>query len=320
MVSAANMAGAQARSRQQAARAEAALWVVRAHDNEEGASGSFDQWLGADAANRAAYGDTIGVWDALGQVLPDWKREPAPAPLPKRSRRLPAGIAAFASVLLLCLFGWHWYAAPTIYRTAVGARQTVMLADGSRVTLNTGSELQVERFGRERRLRLMRGEVLFDVAHDANRPFIVDTPHHYVRAVGTSFVVRREEGRFDVTLLSGIVEVGLNDRRSAVRLSPGERYREAQGAKPVLDRPRLEVVTAWRGGELVLDNTSLREAVAEINRYRTKPIVLQDGDLGALRMSGVFKTADNGEFAGTVSAVYGLAVHDRSDAILLARR
>jgi transmembrane sensor len=323
MVNVRGAASAEDGDRRQAARAEAALWVVRSHGRQEQCAESIDRWLATDAANDGAYAQTMTVWNELGQVLPDWKRDEVLPPRPARKWRELALVPVLACLALVSLLGWNWYNSPTMYRTGVGEQRIVTLADGTKVTLNTDTEVSVARPGRERRVALVRGEALFNVAHDASRPFIVEASGRYVRALGTSFIVRKDSSQLDVILLTGRVRIGRGasvGENGAVQLSPGDRYREADGGRPRLDRPSLDVVTAWRDGELVLDNTPLRDAVAEMNRYRTKPIVLRGAGLANLMLSGVFRTAESDRFANTVGSIYGLSVNERPNELAITER
>lgn len=323
MVTAGRISDGDGGKRHLLARAEAALWIVRTEgrDRDAATADPLDRWLETDPGNAAAYAETLTVWDELGYILPDWRRDaPPPASAVKPRRRL-VQAAVFACTILACVLGWSWLSSPSVYRTAIGEQRVVMLADGTKVTLNTDTELSFARPGKERRLVMRRGEALFNVAHDPSRPFIVEVAGRYVRALGTSFVVRKDQDRVDVVLLSGRVQVGaIAGGGDAVQLVPGQRYRQTGTGVPVLDRPALDVVTAWRDGELMLDNTPLRDAVAEMNRYRTKPIVLQGAGLGSLRLDGVFRTAESEGFARTVGMIYGLNVSDRSDGLVIAER
>ena len=305
--------------------AEAARWVILEPELDDAGLARLDSWLAESDEHAAAYANALAVWDDLGAILPDWKRDTLPVPQPepevagflsKRKSRLIFGSVASA---LLCLAAWVWVASPQDFSTGVGEQRTIMLADGSRVTLNTGSSLIAENFGKERRVRLERGEALFDVAHDDGHPFLVEAMGRTVRVLGTSFIVRREAGRLDVTLLRGSVAIE-GAGRPVVRLSPGERFRQLADRGPMIDHPSLEAVTAWREGELLLDNTPLREAVHEMNRYSSRPISLSDPSLGDLRLNGVFKTGDSTSFARTIAAIYGLNVVENQDGARIERR
>lgn len=304
---------------------EAARWVIAEHQLDDAGLALLDGWLAESEDHTIAYADARAVWDDLGYILPDWKRDtlPAPRPEPEVVRSLatykPQLVLGSIISVVLGMTAWLWAVSPQSFRTDVGEQRMVRLADGSRVTLNTGSTLVVERFGEERRVRLGRGEALFDVAHDQQHPFLVEAMGRTVRVVGTSFIVRRDAGRLDVTLLRGAVAVE-QAGASTVRLVPGERLRQrTEVGRPTIDRPSLDVVTAWREGELVLDNTPLREAVQEMNRYSSRSIVFDDPALGNERLSGVFKTGDSASFAKTIAAIYGLKVVEEKNGSKLMR-
>jgi transmembrane sensor len=99
-----------------------------------------------------------------------------------------------------------------------------------------------------------------------------------------------------------------------VFLSPGERVTYSRKSAPKLDEPKLEVVTAWRRGEVVLDKTPLGDAVGEMNRYETTRLIIEDPRTAALLVSGIYHTGDSAGFARTVAELYGLDVsHDGAE-------
>ncbi len=81
------------------------------------------------------------------------------------------------------------------------------MEDGSRITLNTDSQIRVDLTVKERRVELQQGEAFFEVAHDASRPFIVRAGNKRVIAVGTRFSVRREANDVRVVVTEGKVRV-----------------------------------------------------------------------------------------------------------------
>ncbi|WAC49194.1 FecR domain-containing protein [Asticcacaulis sp. SL142] len=258
----------------------------------------------------SAYTESQQIWDELGRIAPDWKTDTQRASIHKLNfavtRRQFATIAIAACAAMASVgVGWLLHA-PT-YKTAVGEQKLARLADGTRIILNTDTVFKVRYSRGERRIEMVQGEALFDVAHDPDRPFIVAAAQEYIRAVGTSFVVRRDNERVEVTLLSGVVDVTRKDNGlDKVSLSPGQRFRRADNQSVELDRPRLEVVTAWRNGQLILDETPLRAAIAEMNRYSTKDIHLDTQAVDGTRLSGVFRVDETRRFAETVAGIHGL--------------
>lgn len=174
------------------------------------------------------------------------------------------------------------------YATAVGERKRVALDDGSVISLNTATALSVDYSGHERRVALHDGEALFDVARDPNRPFIVTAGNSQARAVGTAFVVRRNESCKHVIVTEGTVEVTIG-KAAPVRLEAGQRL----GFGEEVDGPRVRTVdvdmlTAWQRGKLIFNRRSLQSVVDELQRYRRGRIVVASDHLKILQVTGVF--------------------------------
>lgn len=308
------------KNNQTAIDAEAALWCVRLHAGTDETKAAFGRWISASPEHVTAYARAHEVWSALGPAieLPADAETHAPQPPAANNnidRRGFIRLAALAAaVALAVLTGSYVLLAPKTWQTARGEQRTIALSDGTRVILNTDTRLRLRYTSGYRRIELAHGEALFKVAHDAERPFIVMAGNEQIRALGTEFVVRRNSDDTEVTLLSGRVEVSDRENKSrTITLSPGERLRQdAQGA-PQLDTPRIEVVTAWRHGKLILENTLVTEAIAEMNRYSAKPLVLRPEaaqSLTGMRLNGVFHVAETHAFAQTISSMYHLELQE----------
>lgn len=289
--------------------AEAAAWLVRLQGSDRSAAteAAFRAWLAEDPAHAHAFARVTDTWE----IVPGAARMAAPARTPRRGRLL--AVAASLSLVAI-LAGYAWLAMrDPIYQTRVGEQRTVTLEDGSRVTLNTGTRLAVDYDADQRRIRLERGEALFEVAKNPRRPFTVQAGHEQVRALGTTFSVRRDRDRVDVLLIEGRVQVSRQAAKADARaspsivLAPGDRLALREGrAATTRDRPVVDEVTAWRRGEAMFDNVTLAEAIAEINRYGRVQVRVSDPELAALRISGVFATRDPAEFAEVVARLHGL--------------
>jgi transmembrane sensor len=191
------------------------------------------------------------------------------------------------------------------YVTARGERREVFLADGSTITLNTGSRLTTAFSTDERRVILGDGEALFDVARNPSRPFVVEAGGHEVRAVGTSFnVYTRADGQTLVTVVEGLVQTR-PDRgpASAALLRAGDQVALVPG-EPAPAPSRVDVVaaTAWQQGLLIFADRALGEVVSEFRRYNDIEITFTDPELGRLRMSGSFDLEDSEAFLAALEA------------------
>ena len=193
----------------------------------------------------------------------------------------------------------------TQYATAVGERFTATLPDDTVMTLNTASHARIDYSDSARRVVLLSGQAYFDVAHETDRPFIVEAQGREIVALGTAFDVSLVGGGVTVTLVEGRVTVdpdaaapGSVEGVGAVEIVAGQQWTE----RPQADAPEVRTVdtrrmTAWTQGNIVLENDTLAHAVAEMNRYSMRPIVIADPALAELRISGVFGAGQPGAFA-----------------------
>lgn len=301
--------------------AEASAWLARLQGPQRTPETeiALQDWLRADVAHQAAFERATELWDLLpgaaGMMRPEAEARPARRFAPMA---MAASLVAMAGAGALTLYMER---APVL-ATNVGEQHSTTLDDGSRIALNTDSRLTVHFARKERRVTLDHGEAMFDVAHDAARPFIVTVGNEQIRALGTAFVIRKDGDDVRVTLLRGRVEVtrdGAAPTLLAV-LQPGDRLSGGPADTPKLDRPALDSVTAWRRGEILFDATPLSDAVAEVNRYDHVHVVVDEPGLRALRISGVFNTDDATEFAAAVAQLHGLKVHRQAETLLLTSR
>ena len=114
---------------------------------------------------------------------------------------------AAAAALAVCAVTWSYLTGPQVYQTHFGEQRSILLEDGSRITLNTASRIDVRFDKGQRFVRLLEGEALFEVAHDATRPFDVQTGATVLRALGTQFDVEMGPNLTTVTVVEGRVAV-----------------------------------------------------------------------------------------------------------------
>lgn len=333
--------------------AEAAVWVACLHG--PGRSSQMERecraWQARSAAHRVAFECCTDTWQDVALVTLRDYATAAAIPAPARSTRWrnrrfgwSTGVALAGAVVAGLLVAAPLWSANDTFATGVREQRTVILKDGTRMSLNTATSLRVELGPTERTVRVDEGEALFEVAKDAHRPFVVQVADREVVALGTVFSVRLTPAKairasaLDVTLVEGQVSVrnttGEGDKTAQTRpvlLKPGDRLRlsEQGGEVPKgarretthMDRPNVDQLMAWRRNETVFDDVPLSDAVVEMNRYSQQPIVLVgDGSAKGLRISGLFRTGDNVGFARAVAALHGLVAHELGDHLELAPR
>lgn len=206
----------------------------------------------------------------------------------RRRKQLLGGslsLVAVAALLWAVDPAWH----SDEIRTAYGQRDHLLMADGSRIALNSATHLRIEQRLRSRQFELLDGEATFTVA-PGDKPFIVRSQGVAVRDISTVFNVRSDSRGVAVAVIDGAVDVS-TAQAAPQRLNGGQQLLasgERLGSLTSLDPLRA---TAWQQGKLRFDGTPLRDVLADIRRYRQAPIRLADPRLGELRVSGEFDSA-----------------------------
>lgn len=317
---------------------DAAGWLARLLSDQHTPDdvAAFERWSLEHPEGRADYERMADLTAMLSAAAGDPKtravlRSSRPAQVLGRRSAI-AIIVALAASVFAAFITPTLLDRPAVYETRVGETRRVELKDGSVITLNVGSRLRVRMEESERVLWLDHGEARFEVAHDASRPFRVFSDDREVRALGTVFDVRRTDGNFRVVLETGSVGLFPADRRRlrpvaetgqpVTVLAPGQMAEAfADGTGLDVETADLEVTGAWRDHRLVLDDRPLGEAVAEINRYNARVIVVDDPVLAAMPISGVFRTDEPDAFAQAVVLVLPARVAARDgEMVRLERR
>lgn len=330
------------------ARQEATEWFVSFREGETDAHSreAFYAWLRKAPDNVHAYLRMTALWEDAellkGSGLFDRDellRRAAQSPnvveleagaraslsdesIVRGPRRFVRPLVAAASVLLLVGAGlaWAWLLQDT-YSTGVGEQRTVALADGSTIVLNARSRVRVDFDPARRDIELLSGEAIFRVARDAARPFVVHTGATTVRAVGTQFDVYRKKDATTVTVIEGRVAVARSavaDERNLL-LAAGEQITVSHAPLPQPRKANVETATAWTKGELVFDSTPLSEVIEEFNRYSKRRLIVEDPQLLAFHISGVFASSEPARIAALLRQRFGVTVHESDDEIRIVR-
>lgn len=212
----------------------------------------------------------------------------------RRVRKLGNGLASVVAVVGLTLFAADHYL-PLDYwladqRTATGEQRTVRLADGTVVNLNTHSAMDVRFDEKQRLIVLQEGEILIETGHGDARPFLVETAEGSMRALGTRFLVKREDAGTRLSVL-----------QSAVAAHPQSDPQEQilrEGQQVLIRHNGLDSVMAlnpgvdaWTRGMLVVDNARLEDLVHELGRYRRGHLGISP-EVADLRITGSFPLHD----------------------------
>ena len=302
--------------------AEAARWLLRLdrHGRTPELEAELEAWQSEDPRRKGAFLRAEAAWMVMDRA--GWSE---PSESPSRARLLPtrrhallaggiaAGLAAIGVYVLR----------PSKYVTEVGEVRRLPLNDGSVAEINTASTIQVSLHPDKRIVRMDQGEAWFQVAKDANRPFVVEAGQVRVRAVGTAFSVRRRQNGADVMVTEGIVETWTEGARDKpVRLTAGEKayVSEADPVNRIVSAPsEIDRELAWRDGNIDLAGESLADAVAEFNRHNRRKLVIADPAIADEPLYGVFHANDPQGFAQAVRVSLDVDVHFDDNQILIGK-
>jgi transmembrane sensor len=309
----------------------AAAWAVRADRGLSAAETvELEGWLEGDVRRAGAYARMTWVLmstekaDVLAAGYGAAARRRSSAPRMTRRRWMAAGGAMAASVAAAGVY--LGAGRPVAHATRMGEKKVVSLEDGSVITLNTATRLEVAYSKDRRHVRLLAGEALFDVAKDAARPFVVAVRGADVRAVGTSFTVSSlDHAAVQVLVREGVVEVSQPTARGrpSTRLAANDRavMSGSAGAVVVAQLPASEVDAelAWKQGRVVFQGEPLFAAAKTFARYSEIAIVIDDPKLGAEEVSGVFDANDPIGFARSIAVSLEARAEIGADRVRLTR-
>ena len=302
---------------------EAAAWLTRfmAGEVDDAARARWQQWRNSHPDHERAWRHIEAVSARLRGLDPGaachslaLPRKPSHNAARRRLLGFAGGLTVLGGAGLLIGRGvgpMHELAAD--HRTAVGERREVTLADGSHIQLNTASAIDVRFSPDARVVRLTAGEIHVTTAEDvgAARPFLVETGHGTIRALGTRFTVRRHDDHTEVAVYQHAVEIMPADAPTALqRLQRGEAMNFTRGRAG----PRILAdaqATAWTRGLLSVDNQRLADFLEELGRYR-RGVLRCAPEVADLRFSGVFPLDDPDRILAMLPNSLPVAVHWRT--------
>ncbi|MGE8150285.1 FecR domain-containing protein [Pseudomonas vancouverensis] len=298
---------------------EAAEWLIRMSEGElaDGERSEWERWQVSTPERHRAWARAQLLQSKLGGLPPTLAMSALDRP---RSPERRAALGKLALLLAVVPAGWgswkmieaqQWSAD---YRTAVGQRRELNLADGSQVTLNTATAIDVLFDANQRLIRLREGEILVQTAADnapQSRPFLVSTRQGLMQALGTRFTVRELGERTHLAVLEGAVRIELAERKDVAPLiiNAGQQtdFSSRHFGQPISADAS---VSAWRQGMLMADNLRLADFVAELARYRSGFLRCHPA-VADLRISGAFPINDTQRTLNMLVQTYPLVATGR---------
>jgi len=307
---------------------QAATWLLRRNflgwsddDQKE-----LEAWLAASSSNRVTYwrlNAALSRTDRLKAL-----RQPMRQTSPGSQKLWPKRVRAIAVVALISVgaVGTLHYLTNSDAEeisTALGGHKVVMLADGSRIELNTSSTIRIHRKRDRRAITLIKGEAFFDVRHDVERPFTVDAAGQRITDLGTKFVVRNLSDRVEVALLEGrahLAPLGDASKARQTDLLPGDVAMATNHSLSVIKASSESIAEklSWRSGQLMFRNTALSEVARQFNRYNRGKLIIK-GAAADVQVDGTFPANDPQTFTKIAADILHLQVEQRGDDIVLSR-
>ncbi|MFA3791344.1 FecR domain-containing protein [Aliiglaciecola sp. SL4] len=292
-------------------------------------------WCDESEAHQMAFDQALAVWDVSAELSPHvgWRQK-----LEKRFYRM-RYLAASIFVFMFCFMLFTkspkvdtspLNQQPSTYRTAVGEISSVGLPDGSTISLNTNTQIDVEFNDNYRELWLQSGEAFFDIAKDSSRPFLIHTGTKVVRVVGTQFNIKLSQSGFDIAVSEGVVAIEESTKSGTDKqMEKSEQVYLEAGAIASFDNSNAIIAKknettvakaqSWRTGYLRFDNERLEKVIRSFNRYRSKKIEM-DEKLANLRISGVFKLSDGDAIVTALEATLPIEAQVNNDRIILLKK
>lgn len=301
-------------------KAEAAAWLVRLHadDRSDADERAFRLWIAAKPENARAFEAVTTLWDTADGLRAAMS-VPAHRGPSLRRRTLMAGAGALAAASAVFAIWDVAYAG--VYETDIGEQRHVTLSDGTEAFLDTDTRIRERYTSSFRIVELDRGRADFRVKPDPHRPFVVQAGDHRIVADRTTLDVRRDGSRVSIVMLQGEATVLAKTREATERvmLTRGERAIVAPDIVPRVDRPNLTPLIAWQVGQAIFESDTLADAAAEMNRYSTLRLVVDDPLIAKMKLSGVYRVGDNEAFAHSVSQLLPVMIERYADHIALIR-
>lgn len=302
-------------------------------DSLAAANAEFGAWIAENAGRRTAFLRVLFVWrradrlTAFAEPKPD-RKAPQRSLLAAAAAITVCALAGIGSLVVMNGSGIRntgaaGIAAANAFETGLGSRETISLADGSVVELNTDSLIIASVTTDQRLVDLQRGEAYFEIAHDPGRPFVVQVGGERVTVLGTKFSVHRLDHGIEVVVTEGRVQIDEGAYEAPPTfVTVGQKAVTAAGSVLVESRDQAAAARdmSWRKGRLEFRETPLSSVAAEFNRYNSIKLVIVGEDTSAIQIGGSFKATNVEAFSRLLSDGMGLAVDRDGDEIRVSAR
>lgn len=306
-------------------------WLISLRENADcpRAQRQFSQWLNRSPIHQQAFDQALADWknqslrlhesDHLRQRLHQLNHQAAinasHTHNKSASKLFQHGAWLGAAAALVMVFSVVFFNAGNTatqqLMTQVGEISTHQLSDGSTVRLNTNSQVLVDYQDHRRQLTLVRGEAFFEVAHNPRRPFVVTTERGAFTALGTAFNIHLQARQVQLQVTEGRVlaqqhsDPTTPQPKSKTLTKNQQVSLDGHGFSSVNQAPKHP---SWHQGQLHFNQTTMSDALAQLNRYLTEPVQL-DPSLEPMSVTGIYQLTNPNQALALLAASKGLSIH-----------
>ena len=277
---------------------QASDWIVKLETGAmlDGDEERFVDWISADEAHSLAFAQAEQTWQLMHQVTKESEEKEVVNNQNKvdssfRPKLLPIAASFLILAFTVILGNSLWLSMTADYYTSTGTRAEYSLSDGSVITLNTGSAIDVSMTADSRHINVLKGEIYVAVAPDKERPFVVQAGNMRVTALGTEFLVHKKDNQDALVVVTehSVRVENKSDKSHTLVLAVGESVVLDNDRQQLRDKTQVNYhqESAWLKGKYVFTNQTLDVVIEELSRYHKGKIIITDDSLKTLTLNGV---------------------------------
>jgi transmembrane sensor len=310
----------------------AARWFIRMQDAaiDSPERTQFENWLMQSELHQAEYSSIAEAWRGIDSI--DELKKMAAAKQAhqflnqnKRSKKIKNAMAVLSVCFIFVLAGLfgheqyqQWLTKPTMQMASESSSAQILtqkLEDGSEITLNASSKIQITYYRHQRHIALLQGEAIFNVTKDADRPFVVETDTAKVKVLGTRFAVNKLSQLVRVSVDHGSVQVESNEPASTLILHDGQVAEVAGGQLVKLKNSTAADYFKFASGTIVFNQADIFEIADVLSRYGQRKISAEGNSQE--KISAVLNTKDIETFLGTLPKIANVEVQQMQESTLI---
>ncbi len=256
-------------------------------------------------ASPAAQWDTDAAWNSFSQR----NIQASATPARRITIRLSWSVAAAVVIALGVAVFLFKPPAPVTYAFEESSTAPVSLADGSKVFLNENARITVFTFAKKNRRVILQGEAHFDVAPDAEKPFVVEAGSTLTEVVGTAFTIKETKDDTRIFVSQGkVIFKSKDDQELAIALTSGEAAFFKDGNLERIINPSPNS-SAWQTNQLSFVNMPLSEVVADLSDYFKREIIVENAGIKTCRVTSPrFKEPKIEDVLNSVALIMGATI------------